>query len=101
LTPTLNAPPTADRSPGAPPPTAVFVGAEYEDNLSIRTLVAAVRRAGLTASFLRFNSAAERDDVVARLASASPPFVGLSLAFQHRAAEFLELAAALADTWRR
>jgi anaerobic magnesium-protoporphyrin IX monomethyl ester cyclase len=72
----------------------VFVGAEYEDNLSIRTLVAAVRRAGLTASFLRFNSAAERDDVVARLASASPPFVGLSLAFQHRAAEFLEVGAA-------
>jgi anaerobic magnesium-protoporphyrin IX monomethyl ester cyclase len=76
-------------------PAAVFVGAEIEDNLSIRTLTAAVRAAGLAAEYLRFNS---RDDIAATadaLAARNPALVGLSMAFQHRAPEFLALAGAL------
>jgi anaerobic magnesium-protoporphyrin IX monomethyl ester cyclase len=76
-------------------PAAVFVGPELEDNLSIRTLAAGVRAAGLPAGFLRFNAREEIPAVVERLLAASPDLVGLSMAFQHRADEFLALAAAL------
>ncbi|MBI5486348.1 MAG: radical SAM protein [Deltaproteobacteria bacterium] len=74
---------------------AVFVGAEIEDNLAIRTLAGAVRAAGMAAGFVRFNSRDEIPAVVDRVVSDGPALVGLSMAFQHRAPEFLALAEAL------
>ncbi|MBI5502936.1 MAG: radical SAM protein [Deltaproteobacteria bacterium] len=74
---------------------AVFVGAEIEDNLAIRTLAGAVRAAGMPAGFARFNSRDEIPAVVDRVVADGPALVGLSMAFQHRAPEFLALAEAL------
>jgi radical SAM superfamily enzyme YgiQ (UPF0313 family) len=79
----------------APRPVAVFVGPELEDNLAIRTLAASVRAAGMPASFTRFNTRDEVQTVVAELLASAPALVGLSMAFQHRAPEFVALAAAL------
>jgi radical SAM superfamily enzyme YgiQ (UPF0313 family) len=76
-------------------PDAIFVGAELEDNLSIRTLAAAVRAAGRSASTERFDGAADVARVAGRIVAQRPALVGLSMAFQHRAAEFVGLAAAL------
>lgn len=76
-------------------PDAIFVGAELEDNLSTRTLAAAVRAAGMTAATERFDGAADAARVAGRIAARNPTLVGLSMAFQHRAAEFVGLAAAL------
>jgi len=78
-----------------PRPVAVFVGPELEDNLAIRTLASSVRAAGMPASFVRFNTRDEVSTVVADLLASAPALVGLSMAFQHRAPEFLALAAAL------
>ena len=76
-------------------PAAVFVGAEIEDNLAIRTLAGAVRAAGMPAGYVRFNSRDEIPATVERILADDPALVGLSMAFQHRAPEFLDLARAL------
>ena len=76
-------------------PVAIFVGAELEDNLSTRTLAAAVRAAGMAASTERFDGPAETARVAGRIAAREPALVGLSMAFQHRATEFVALATEL------
>ncbi|HEY3354282.1 MAG TPA: radical SAM protein [Polyangia bacterium] len=74
---------------------AVLVGAEYEENLAVRYLAAALRQAGHEAVIVAFDRAADLHAVAAAILDAAPDLVGLSIAFQHRAREFLELAAAL------
>jgi radical SAM superfamily enzyme YgiQ (UPF0313 family) len=73
----------------------VFVGAEHEENLSSRTMAAVARRCGRTSTVLAFNRGADLPAVLERILALEPSLVGLSMAFQHRAAEFLSLAAAL------
>lgn len=74
---------------------AVFVGAEYEENLSSRTMAAVARQQGLEARILGFSRDRELPAVLARLVQMNPALVGLSMAFQHRAPEFLALARSL------
>ncbi len=68
----------------------LLVGADNEDNLSIRYLSAAVRAAGHEAELAPFNSGEDHDAVVA--AARGFDVVGLSMCFQCRAREFLALA---------
>jgi anaerobic magnesium-protoporphyrin IX monomethyl ester cyclase len=76
---------------------AVFVGAEVEENLSIRTLTAAVRERGFSAVLVPFNNEEDEGKVAAAVLGRSPALVGLSVAFQHRAGEFLRLARTLRE----
>jgi anaerobic magnesium-protoporphyrin IX monomethyl ester cyclase len=76
---------------------ALFIGAEYEENLSIRSLTSSVRDAGYLAAILPFNKEEDIEKVAGAVMRRSPYLVGLSMAFQHRAAEFLRLARMLRD----
>ncbi|MGD8239757.1 MAG: cobalamin B12-binding domain-containing protein [Armatimonadota bacterium] len=73
----------------------MLVGPEREENLSLRYLAAALRQAGHTAVLARFESAGHTDTVVEQAQRERPHLVGLSMAFQHRAREFYELAGSL------
>jgi radical SAM superfamily enzyme YgiQ (UPF0313 family) len=80
-------------------PWIALVGPELEENLSLRYLAASLARAGLDSRILAFNT---DDDLVAVMAAIlqapEPPLaVGLSLAFQWRAPDFLALAVALRE----
>jgi len=72
-----------------------LVGAECEENLSLRYLAAAARQAGHRPEIVPFNTEDELPTVAKRLLEIDPPFVGLSMAFQHRSREFVELVRAL------
>jgi radical SAM superfamily enzyme YgiQ (UPF0313 family) len=73
----------------------VFVGAEYEENLSSRTMAAVARDAGFSSRIVAFNRERDMPAVLAGILGLDPALVGLSIAFQHRAPEFLALASAL------
>jgi anaerobic magnesium-protoporphyrin IX monomethyl ester cyclase len=68
----------------------LLVGPEEEENLSIRYLSSSLSAAGHCAEIAPFNRARDMDTIVERAADAD--LVGLSLCFQVRAREFLELA---------
>ena len=74
-----------------------LVGAEWEENLSLRYLAGAAAAAGHEPTVLAFDDASQVQAVAARLVLGAYPFVGLSLAFQHRAREFGDLARTLRD----
>src|SRR2546428_10474856 len=73
-------------------PVVALVGAEYEENLSLRYLAASVALAGFRAEIVPFQVDAARSDVVARVLALDPIIVGLSLPFQLRAREMLAVA---------
>lgn len=68
----------------------LLVGPEEEENLSIRYLSSSLSAAGHSTDIAPFNSARDTGAVVARARDAE--LVGLSMCFQARAREFLELA---------
>lgn len=72
-----------------------LVGPEFEENLSLRYLAAAVAAAGHSASMARFDSAEYTEGVVQHVLREKPGIVGFSMVFQVRAREFFELARAL------
>jgi anaerobic magnesium-protoporphyrin IX monomethyl ester cyclase len=74
---------------------AVLIGAEYEENLAVRYLAAALEAAGHSAAIVPFSRPADLDHTVCECLRLKPDLVGLSMAFQHRAREFLDVAAAL------
>ncbi len=74
---------------------ALLVGAEDLENLATRYLAAVLRQHGFSVELAPFSTADEMDAVVERAAATSPRLVGLSIIFQYRAPEFLELAARL------
>ena len=74
---------------------SAFVGAEHEENLAIRGLAAAVRQRGWRAAIVPFNRDEDLESVAGSILRLSPSLVGLSMAFQHRAGQFLKLAAKL------
>jgi anaerobic magnesium-protoporphyrin IX monomethyl ester cyclase len=71
----------------------LLVGPDFEENLSLRYLAAALRARGHEAVLAPFNGPEDAASVVA--AAGSCELFGLSLVFQARTVEFLELAAAL------
>jgi anaerobic magnesium-protoporphyrin IX monomethyl ester cyclase len=74
------------------------VGPEVEENLSLRYLAASLADAGYRTEILSFNGERDFSRIVAAILGESAPLlVGLSLAFQHRAQDFLALAMALRE----
>ncbi len=73
----------------------VLIGAEVEENLSIRYLAASLESGGFEISIVPFNSAPEAERVVERVCAMRPLAVGISVPFQLRAPELLGLAGAL------
>ncbi len=81
------------------PPTAcatvALIGAEHEENMSLRYLAAAARQAGFEATIIAYDDVGDRDAVVESVLSSGAILVGISVPFQFRAAEFLSVAGAL------
>ena len=80
-------------------PWIALVGPELEENLSLRYLAAALARAGFGSRIIAFNDDADLEAVMAAILHVPEPplVVGLSLAFQWRAPDFLALAVALRE----
>jgi anaerobic magnesium-protoporphyrin IX monomethyl ester cyclase len=76
-----------------------LVGPEVEENLSLRYLAGSLQRAGHRPRILAFNGERDFPRILAEILDAerTPLLVGLSLAFQHRAQDFLALAMALRE----
>ena len=76
-----------------------FVGPEIEENLSLRYLASSLQRVGFATRILPYNSDRDAAQVLAAITQAEEPplLVGLSLAFQWRAPDFLALAVALRE----
>jgi radical SAM superfamily enzyme YgiQ (UPF0313 family) len=74
-----------------------LVGPELEENLSLRYLASSLERAGVRAEIVPFSVDEDFADALAAIVGAGEPplAVGLSLAFQWRARDFLALAIAL------
>ena len=73
----------------------VLVGADFEENLGVGMIAASAARAGHTVEIVPFNEACEGPQLARAVAQHHPEVVGLSMQFQHRAHEFIELARAL------
>ncbi|MEZ4221981.1 MAG: radical SAM protein [Polyangiaceae bacterium] len=71
----------------------LLVGPDLESNLSLGYLASSLQQAGHDAEIVPFSSGADAQAVLSRALRAD--VVGLSLSFQVRAPEFLELASAL------
>jgi anaerobic magnesium-protoporphyrin IX monomethyl ester cyclase len=71
----------------------LLVGPDLESNLSLGYLASSLALAGHAAEIVPFSTGADTTEVLRRALAADA--VGLSLSFQVRAPEFLELAAAL------
>src|SRR5579859_517429 len=82
------------------PQSVALVGPEIEENLSLRYIASSLAQVGVTTDLVPFNSEADFATALATItAQASPPaVVGISLAFQWRARDFLALAVALRES---
>lgn len=74
-----------------------LIGADYEENLGVGAVAAACRLAGHRVEVLPFNQSEQIDQITTRIVSTSPDLVGLSIQFQHRSFDFLQLAKSLRD----
>jgi radical SAM superfamily enzyme YgiQ (UPF0313 family) len=76
-----------------------LVGPELEENLSLRYIAASLARAGHASDIIAFNRDSDLPAALERIAGAVPAFdvVGVSLAFQWRAQDFLALVMALRE----
>src|SRR5262245_45391301 len=87
--------------PVSPSPTSrwiALVGPEFEENLSLRYLASCLSSAGFRVEILPFNQDIDLPEIVRAVCTDEPPLlVGLSLAFQWRAKDFLALAMALRE----
>ena len=70
----------------------LLVGAEELENLGTRYLAAVLRQHGCTVQLAPFSTEDEMDAVVESARLAQPRLIGLSIIFQYRAPEFLNLA---------
>jgi radical SAM superfamily enzyme YgiQ (UPF0313 family) len=73
----------------------VLIGAEFEENLSLRYLASAVEPDGFETVLVPFNEAGRSEAIVRELVRIDPLVVGISIPFQLRAREFLDLAESL------
>ena len=74
-----------------------LVGAEFEENLSIRYLAAVAEREGFEVVLIPFNESDEVDRVVESIVAVDPLVVGISVPFQLRARELLSVTGTLRD----
>ncbi len=72
-----------------------LVGAEFEENLSLRYLAAAVVRKGFGTGVIPYNDSAQLPRVIEAVLTAQPDVVGISVPFQARASELLAVATVL------
>ncbi len=84
-------------------PWVALVGPEIEENLSLRYLASALKRAGFESEILAFNEASQMAGLVEQVRAAETPplLVGISMAFQWRATDMLALAVALREAGYR
>jgi radical SAM superfamily enzyme YgiQ (UPF0313 family) len=78
-------------------PLVALVGAEYEENLSLRYLSATLAGAGFATDIAAFNEDDARPEIVRHVLARDPLVVGVSVPFQVRARELL----AVTDDLRR
>lgn len=78
-------------------PHVALVGPEFEENLSLRYIASSLAADGHTTDLVAFNSEADFAEVVDQVLAAAPAVVGISLAFQWRARDFLSVAMALRE----
>lgn len=78
-------------------PHVALVGPEFEENLSLRYIASSLAADGHTTELVVFNSEADFGPVVETILATSPVVVGISLAFQWRARDFLAVAMALRE----
>jgi anaerobic magnesium-protoporphyrin IX monomethyl ester cyclase len=69
-----------------------LIGSEFEENLSLRYLAAAVAQDGFESLLIPFNDARALDAIAREVVDADPLVVGISVPFQLRARESLALA---------
>src|SRR6185503_3326608 len=82
-------------------PWIALVGPEFEENLSLRYLASSLEAAGFRAELLPFNRESDLPRIVEEVMADPPLLVGLSLAFQWRAKDFLAMALALREAGYR
>jgi len=70
-----------------------LVGAEFEENLAVRYIWAALEQAGHEVRQIVFNDRAELEGAARELAGSGAELAGLSMVFTYRAREFADLAA--------
>lgn len=73
-------------------PSIALIGAEHEENLSLRYLAASAEQAGFATALHALNTPRDRTTAIAAILAADPLLVGISVPFQHRAAELLSVA---------
>ncbi len=78
-----------------------LVGPEFEENLSLRYLASSLKAAGFGAEIIAFNRDRDLPRIVEEVMALEPLVVGLSLAFQWRAKDFLALGLALREAGYR
>lgn len=76
-------------------PFAVLIGIEHEENLSLRYLAGAMEAAGFSVELSAWNGPEDEARIVESVVELSPPLVGISTPFQHRAGSLLGLSASL------
>ena len=70
-----------------------LIGAEFEENLSVRSIRSALERAGHTVEQVVFNRPDDLEQAARQLAGSQATLAGLSMVFTHRARQFAQLAA--------
>ena len=78
-----------------PRPVVALIGAEHEENLSLRYLAATVEQAGFRAELVVFTGEADPDAIVRAVLASGAIVAGISVPFQLRARELLGLAGRL------
>ena len=74
-----------------------LVGPEIEENLSLRYLCSSLAPHGFATDIVAFNHDGDFGPAIETILAAQPDIVGISLAFQWRASDFLALAVALRE----
>ena len=69
-----------------------LIGAEFEENLAIRSIQGALEDAGHTVLVVVFNGPEDTDRAARELAGSGAALAGLSMVFTYRAREFADLA---------
>src|SRR5262245_40229971 len=74
------------------PRPIVLIGAELEENLSLRYLASAVGKDGFQTILVPFNEQGQSASILEEVTVLDPLVIGISVPFQLRAREFLDLA---------
>lgn len=78
-----------------------LVGPEIEENLSLRYIASSLTAAGHTSDIVAFNAPTDFGRAIEQVIAAEPAVVGISLAFQWRANDFLAFAVGLREAGYR